>query len=42
MTQGGHYVIMILPIKSKMITAKKPCFTADDTRLYLAFNVNEP
>ena len=26
MTQGGHYVIIILPIKSKMAAAKKQCF----------------
>ena len=26
MTQGGHQVIIILPIKSKMAAAKKRCF----------------
>ena len=26
MTQGGYRVIMILPIKSKMASAKKRCF----------------
>ena len=25
MTHGGHLVIIVLPIKSKMATAKKPC-----------------
>ena len=28
MTQGGYQVIIILPIKSKMAAAKKPCFFA--------------
>ena len=26
MTQGGYQVVIILPIKSKMATAKKRCF----------------
>ena len=26
MTQGGYQVIIILPIKNKMATAKKRCF----------------
>ena len=26
MTQGGYQVIIILPIKSKMVAAKKRCF----------------
>ena len=26
MTQGGYQVIIILPIKSKMVVAKKQCF----------------
>ena len=26
MTQGGYQVIIILPIKSKMVAAKKQCF----------------
>ena len=26
MTQGGYQVIIILPIKSKMVDAKKRCF----------------
>ena len=28
MTQGGYLVIIILPIKSKMASAKKECFFA--------------
>ena len=26
MTQGGYQVIIILPLKSKMVAAKKQCF----------------
>ena len=26
MTQGGYQVVIILPIKSKMVAAKKQCF----------------
>ena len=29
MTQGGYQVIKILPIKSKMVAAKKQCFFYD-------------
>ena len=37
MTQGGYQVIIILPIKSKMVAARKWCFL-----LFLYFTESSP
>ena len=37
MTQGGYYIIIILPMKSKMAAARKRCFLR-----FLSFTESSP